>query len=249
MLERMFDTRLHEDWEPPQTEGSRALIDRMCAAGRAESRAAAARLDAVGELFELRRGQRGEAADWAVDTWAAVGAEVAAAFRISQAMAGSYLRYALAMRARLPEVAALFRAGDIDYRLFATVVYRTDLITDEQVLAAVDAEVALKVVRWPSMTRGRLAGQVDQIVARADADAVRHQHTSAADRGVWIGDSEGGLAEIGGGLFAADAHALQKRLAALAATGSRGSRRSRFSRFHASASRSHRTAASVEGRD
>jgi len=113
----------------------------------------------------------------------------------------------------------------------------------------VDAEVALKVVRWPSMTRGRLAGQVDQIVARADADAVRRQHNSAADRGVWIGDSEGGLAEIGGGLFAADAHALQKRLAALAATGSRGSRRSRFSRFHASASRSHRTAASVEGRD
>jgi len=88
MLERMFDTRLHEDWEPPQTEGSRALIDRMCAAGRAESRAAAARLDAIGELFELHRGQRGEAADWAVDTWAAVGAEVAAAFRISQAMAG-----------------------------------------------------------------------------------------------------------------------------------------------------------------
>ena len=84
MLERMFDTRLHEDWEPPQTEGSRALIDRMCAAGRAESRAAAARLDAIGELFELHRGQRGEAADWAVDTWAAVGAEVAAAFRISK---------------------------------------------------------------------------------------------------------------------------------------------------------------------
>jgi hypothetical protein len=97
MLEHMFDSRLYEDWKPPQTEGSRALIDRMCAAGRAESRAAAARLDAVGELFELRRGQRGEAADWAVDTWAAVGAEVAAAFRISQAMAGSYLRYALAM--------------------------------------------------------------------------------------------------------------------------------------------------------
>jgi hypothetical protein len=115
-------------------------------------------------------------------------------------------------------VAALFRAGDIDYRLLATVVYRTDLITDEQVLAAVDAELALKVVRWPSMTRGRLAGQVDKIVARADADAVRRHHHSAADRAVWIGDSEGGLAEIHGSLFATDAHALQTRLAALAAT-------------------------------
>ncbi len=46
-----------------QTEGS--LIESMCAAGRAKSRAAAARLDAVAELFELRRGQRGEAAEWA----------------------------------------------------------------------------------------------------------------------------------------------------------------------------------------
>ena len=56
-----------------------------------------------------------------MDTWAAVGAEVAAAFRISLAMAGSFLRYALAMRERLPQVAAVFRAGDIDYRLFQTI--------------------------------------------------------------------------------------------------------------------------------
>jgi Domain of unknown function (DUF222) len=135
IFEHMIDTRLHEFWDPPRCEGSRALIESMCAAGRAESRAAAARLDAVAELFELRRGQRGEQADWAVDTWAAVGAEVAAAFRISQAMAGSYLRYGLAMRQRLPKAAVLFRAGDIDFGLFSTLVYRTDLITDAQVLA------------------------------------------------------------------------------------------------------------------
>jgi hypothetical protein len=51
----MFDTRLHEYWKPPQSERSRALIDRMCGARRAEARAAADRLDAIGELFELRR--------------------------------------------------------------------------------------------------------------------------------------------------------------------------------------------------
>jgi hypothetical protein len=131
----------------------------MRGAGRAESRAAAERLDAIAELFELRRAERGEAPDWAVDTWAAVGAEVAAAFRISQGLAGSYLRYALAMRERLPRVAAVFRAGDIDFRMFATIVYRTDLITDDQVLAAVDAQLAVKVPRWPSMSRGRLPGR------------------------------------------------------------------------------------------
>jgi hypothetical protein len=215
----MFDTRLHEYWKPPQTERSRALIDRMCGAGRAEARAAADRLDAIAALFEMRRAERGERADWAVDTWAAVGAEVAAAFRISQAMAGSYLRYALAMRERLPRVAAVFRAGDINYGLFQTLVYRTDLITDAAVLAAVDGELAVKVARWPSMTRGRLAGQVDKIVARADADALRRRQQRHSDREVWIGDlAEGGISLIQGSLFTPDAHALDKRLTALAAT-------------------------------
>jgi hypothetical protein len=215
----MFDRRLHEHWDPPPTESSRALVERMCASWRAEARAAAERLDAIGELFEMRRTQRGEQADWAVDTWAAVAAEVGAAFGISLAMAGSYLRYALAMRERLPQVAALFRAGDIDYRMFQTLVYRTDLITDADVLAAVDAQLAVNVVRWPSMTRGRLAAQVDKIVARADADAVRRREERQGEREVWIGDFvEGGVSEIHGSLFTVDAHALDQRLDALAAT-------------------------------
>ncbi|EFG76592.1 hypothetical protein HMPREF0591_3508, partial [Mycobacterium parascrofulaceum ATCC BAA-614] len=79
----MFDTRVYDYWEPPRCERSRALVDRMCASWRLEARVVAERLDAIGELFELRRAQRGEEADWAVDTWAAVGAEVAAAFQVS----------------------------------------------------------------------------------------------------------------------------------------------------------------------
>jgi hypothetical protein len=118
----MFDTRLHEHWKPSETDQSRALVDRMRVSWRAEAQAAADRLDAIGELFELRRAERGECEEWAVDSWAAVGAEVAAAFRISMAMAGSYMRYALAMRERLPQVATVFRAGEIDYRLFQTLV-------------------------------------------------------------------------------------------------------------------------------
>jgi hypothetical protein len=119
MIECMFDTRLHEYWEPSDTDQSRTLIDRMCAARRVESRAAADRLDAIGELFVLRRAERGERAEWAVDTWAAVGAEVAAALQTSLAMAVSYMRYALAMRERLPRVAEVLRAGDIDYGLLS----------------------------------------------------------------------------------------------------------------------------------
>ncbi|BBX65309.1 hypothetical protein MSAS_44830 [Mycobacterium saskatchewanense] len=119
---------------------------------------------------------------------------------------------------RLPKVGAVFAAGDIDFRLFATIVYRTDLIEDPQVLATVDARLAANVGRWPSMTRHRLAGQVDKVVAVADADAVRRQRAARADRQVWVDDTEGGMAVIRGSVFAPDAHALDRRLDALAAT-------------------------------
>jgi len=212
-----FD-ELFERRYPSVTPGSAALVDRICSSSRSENRAAAAQLAAIGELFAYRLSRCSDTEEWAVDTMEAVAAEVAAALRISQGLAGNRLRYARAMRERLPTVGEVFKAGDIDYRTFQTMVYRTDLIADRDVLAAVDAELAVKVRRWPSMTRGRLAGRVDTIVARADADAVRRRQERQADREIWIGDLEGGISEIHGSLFATDAHALDKRLTALAAT-------------------------------
>ncbi|WP_156737789.1 HNH endonuclease signature motif containing protein, partial [Mycobacterium scrofulaceum] len=87
-----------------------------------------------------------------------------------------------------------------------------------EVVAAVDATLAANVARWPSMTRGRLGAQVDKIVARADADAVRRRRKGAAGREVWIADMGEGLARLEGTLFSPDAAALDKRLDALAAT-------------------------------
>jgi hypothetical protein len=213
-----FD-ELFERHYPSKTPESAALVDRICAASRAENRAAAEQLAAIGELFAYRLSRCSESEDWAVDTEEAVAAEVGAALRISQGLAGSRLRYARAMREQLPKVAEVFKAGDIDFRLFATMVYRTDLITDADVLAAVDAELALKVVRWPSMSRGRLAAQVDKIVAKADADAVRRRKEGQKDREIWISDlAEGGISEIHGSLLTPDAHAVDKALDGLAVT-------------------------------
>src|SRR6516225_3171757 len=201
ILERMFDDavrveviarfdELMERCHPSTTAESAGLVEEVCVAARAENRAAAAQLDAIGRLFGYRLSRCSETEDWAIDTMEAVAAEVA----------------------------AVFLAGDIDFRLFATIVYRTDLITDEQVLAAVDAELAVKVPRWPSMSRGRLSGQVDKIVAKLDADAVRRRQQRQSDREVWFADDGEGVSQIGGSLFTADAHALDKRLEALAAT-------------------------------
>ncbi|AMC40522.1 Conserved protein of uncharacterised function (13E12 repeat family protein) [Mycobacterium tuberculosis] len=197
---------------------SAAFIDRICSATRAENRAAAAQLVALGELFAYRWSRCGGREEWVMDTMAAVAAEVAAALRISQGLAASRLRYARAMRERLPKTAEVFSAGDIGYLMFATIVYRTDLIVDPDVLAAVDAQLAANVARWPSMTKARLAGQVDKIVARADADAVRRRKEYQAQRQFWVGESQDGVCQIGGSLLAVDAHALDARLSALAGT-------------------------------
>ncbi len=214
-------TRFDELFErryPSRTSESAALVDRICSLSRAENRAAAAQLAAIGDLFAYRLSRCSDTEAWAVDTMEAVTAEVAAALRISQGLAGSRLRYAWAMRERLPKVAEVFKAGDIDYRAFQTIVYRTDLITDREVLTVVDAELAVKVARWPSMTRGRLAGQVDTIVGKADANAVRRRTQRAGERDICIEDLEGGVSEIHGSLLTLDAHALDKRLTALSAT-------------------------------
>ena len=187
-----FD-ELFERRYPTRTTESAAFLDRIGASWRAQNRAAAAMLAAVGELFGYRLARCSDTEDWAVDTEAAVSAEVAAALRMSQGLAASQLRYARAMRERLPKLAEVFKAGDIDQRTFATIVYRTDLITDPDLLATVDGQLALTVVRWPSMTRGRLAGHIDKIVAKADADAVRRRTERRTEREVWFADLEGGL--------------------------------------------------------
>ncbi len=187
-------------------------------AARAENRAAGQRLAVIGELDLLWLRRFGERETWGTDTHDAITAEIAAALGITRGMADSYLDYARAMRLRLPRVGALLVAGDIDYRTFQTIVYRTDLIADPDVLADVDATLAVKVTRWPGITQGRLGGHVDRIVARADLDAVRRRRERRGDREVSIWGDADGLTEIFGRLHTTDAHAIDARLDALAAT-------------------------------
>jgi hypothetical protein len=104
-----FD-ELFERRYPSTTRESGALLDEICASARAENRAAAAQLVAIGKLFAYRLSRCSDTEEWAIDTQEAVAAEVAAALRIGQGLAGSRLRYARAMRERLPKVGAVFAA-------------------------------------------------------------------------------------------------------------------------------------------
>ncbi|UMB68613.1 HNH endonuclease signature motif containing protein [Mycobacterium paraterrae] len=199
-------------------EEASSVIDRLRAAARAENRAAGERLTVVGELDVLWLRRFGERESWGTDTHDAINDEIAAALGITRKLADSYLEYARALRLRLPRVGALLCAGDIDYRTFRTIVYRTDLITDPDILAAVDADLAVKVPRWPGITQGRLGGYVDSVVARVDRDAVRRRRERRGGREFSIWGDEDGLTEVFGRLVTTDAHAVDARLDALAAT-------------------------------
>ncbi|OBA62768.1 hypothetical protein A5647_06590 [Mycobacterium sp. 1100029.7] len=197
---------------------SSTLLTQIGAAARAEAQAAAARLIAIGDLFRLRLAEHGERARWAADTSDAVAAEVAATLGTSVAMGHSNLRYARAMQERLPAVAAIFRAGDIDFRLFRTIVFRTDLIVDAESLSAVDAHLAVKAPRWPSMTSWKLATEIDRVVTKIDRDAVRRSREYASDRYFEVTEMDPGMALINGTVFATTGQALDRRLDELAKT-------------------------------
>ena len=214
----MGQTFEHREGLLGKTAKSAGWVGRICGAARVVNQGAAAELVAIGELFGYRLARGGETEDWAIDTMKAVAGEVAAGLKISQGRAETKLRYARAMRERLPQVAAVFCAGDIDLEAFSTIVFRTDLIEDSQVLADVDGKIAARVTRWPSLSRGRLSKKVDKIVVQADVDAVRRRGKVQAEREVWIGGESDGLSQIEGRLRSTDAQVIDARLTALAAT-------------------------------
>jgi hypothetical protein len=213
IIECMFDSV-----ELPKASESAALLEQACVASRTEAQATARRLFVIADFMRLRERQHGDRAEWVADPWDAISAELAAALRISRALASRYMRDAEVLRERLPKVGECLAAGDINYAMFNVIAHRTALITDEKALAAVDAQVALRAPRWPSLTRGRLAMRVDAIVARVDRDAIRRTNKEVKDRYLDVSASMSGIAEVYGNVFASTALALDRRLDELAGT-------------------------------
>ena len=89
-------------------------VQRICAQSRAYNQAAAALYDGIGALYRQRLREDGDRSHLVIDTDDDVAAEVAVAMRISHGMALSHLRTARTMHERLPQLAALFLAGEQD---------------------------------------------------------------------------------------------------------------------------------------
>ena len=107
-----------------------SLIDAVRGWARAENAACARKQAVMAELFARRTGLDADERElWWVDPEAAVTAELAAAQHISRGLALHQTHRGVALRDRLPKVAALFEAR---------------LITDPVAMAAVDAELAAR---------------------------------------------------------------------------------------------------------
>ena len=107
---------------------------------------------------------------------------MAAAVNISQGLALHQTHRGVALRDRLPRVAALFEAGLISDLLVRAIVWRTDLITDEAAMAAVDGALAARVSRWGALSIAKTEAAIDALVDEFDPAALRRARESAPAR-------------------------------------------------------------------
>ncbi|MGX9788658.1 HNH endonuclease signature motif containing protein [Mycobacterium sp. MMS18-G62] len=195
------------------------LLDLMGEAQRDERSALARQLVAVGR-FTQRRIEQGtdEHNFWCVDDWEVIAAEIGAELGISRSRASSQMGYGIALLERFPKLAEVFVAGQVDFRVIAAAIYRTDLIKDAAALAAIDERLAAEAPAWNKLSRERITELVDWMVIELDPDALRVAKQRDLDRHIVVKPGQNGMAEIWGEVRGPDAAAVDQKLDQLAAT-------------------------------
>ncbi|MGV0715590.1 DUF222 domain-containing protein [Mycolicibacterium sp. XJ662] len=186
------------------------LIAEIQACARFEAAVAARRLAATGELAARCRESYEQREHWVVDGWDCAAAEVAAAMGITRYRSGQQMAIGLALRNRLPKVAALFSEGLISAQVISTITWRTHLVLEGEPLARVDAEIAERAAAWGALGQQRLELAVDAVVETHDPDARRRYRDAARECDVQVGkpDDATGTASLYGRLSATDAKLL-----------------------------------------
>lgn len=195
-----------------------AVVSAIAECARMEAAAAARRLAAIGEFVSRHAGGPTDCAYWSCDNWDAMAAEVGAAQGISHAMASGQMYLAVALRDRLPRVAALFAEGAISARLASAIVWHTDLIKDHDTMQLVDSTLAKDAARFGPMSVTKTAQAIDAVVIQHDPAALRRTRDNARSRDVVVNQSDdtSGTAALWGRLYATDAAVLDRRLTLMA---------------------------------
>lgn len=195
------------------------VVDAIAAAAREQNVQCARELAAIGELY-ARRAPEGdtERDQWAIDGHANVVAEISAALRITRARASGHLRYAIALRERLPRLAEVFARGDVCFRVVATVISRVYLVQDPKILAELDQAIARRAPKWTRLSTAKLGERIDMWVVHADPAGVRVPPERDDVRFVEVKPSSDGMAQVWAQLHGSDGVALDQKLEALADT-------------------------------
>ena len=195
-----------------------STVDAMAHYARVEAVAASGRFVAIADLVELRVDNHGDRQWWACDGWDAACAEVGAALGIGPKEASGQLSVAIALRYRLPRVAAVFADGGVSARTVGLICWRTRLVEDPNLMAVIDAALAGALSEWAGLSRKKIEKKIDGWVQKFDPAAVLKVRSAARRRGVGVGkpDDDTGVASIWGALLATDAELLDRVLTELA---------------------------------
>ncbi|MEH3131900.1 MAG: DUF222 domain-containing protein [Mycolicibacterium neoaurum] len=196
-----------------------ALICEVSDATRAEAAAAARRLAAIAEVTVRHCSDEDESSALKlIDGWALAKAEISAACTLGPRAASAQMRIAMALRDRLPRTAEVFAKGLVSAKVIAAITWRTQLVTDDDALALIDAGIAGSAHQYGALSENALIRAVDFWVHRFDPIAVIRSKAAANDRYIDFGDSDDpdGVVSFWGRMRATDAAISDARLNDLA---------------------------------
>ncbi len=126
----------------------------------------------------------------------------------------------MTLRERLPNTAALFATGALSAKIIGEITWRTQLVTDEEALALIDAAIAAEATTYGVLSEAALIRAVDFWVEKYDPIAVIRSKAAAKDLYVEFDDRDdpNGVSSFWGRLRATDKKAVEQRLHDLAET-------------------------------
>ncbi len=119
---------------------------------------------------------------------------------------------------RLPQLAVLFAAGEVELHVVRVALHRTGLITDDDALASIDRRIVANAPKWNTLSRNKISDIIDWFVRDLDPDGVRNERHADDDRHVDVGPGKDGLSQLWGSVRTPDAALFSRRLDQLAAT-------------------------------
>src|SRR5689334_20404768 len=155
---------------------------------------------------------------WSMITgFARTTAEVSAAMNMSARGAQHLVAQAEALDSRLPKVAALLAAGQTDWRTTELIIARTELVSDEALIAQVDATLADRIGEWRCWSRRRIINAIDSAVYAIDPDAAKERRVRANDeRHITVTPGPDGTGQVRGTLPATAAALFDQTLSQIA---------------------------------